>query len=271
MTGKIVLDEKKEIRRIIIFPLTFLDTRRRDPRRRPQSRRHSTFRSFVRTTSPPPGASHTVCKRYRDQNDLKSWSHVIIVAKRRQRYHDTQAPTVFFSANEFFPSSQCDGLRPICRACRIKNIPCSYNAEPDATPIIHLKRQYERLQEESLPTQQFLEALKSSSWTDAVQLLQSLRSKRDVAAALEDYRGPIDSLDLSLDQDDFGEGPSSAAIDDSALNETGSTPSRSDNPTESIELGHRLQLPRRVFDPTTYSVPFGSPLHALSDSESRQQ
>ncbi|GAB7345657.1 hypothetical protein MBLNU457_3946t2 [Dothideomycetes sp. NU457] len=144
---------------------------------------------------------------------------------------------------------QCDGLRPSCRTCRVKNIPCSYNAEPDATPIVHLKRQFEKLQKESLPTRRFLEALKTSPWPDAVQLLQRLRTTRDVTAALEDFRLPPDLLRLTLENDDFGEGPSSqSALDDTAWNEGETSPLRNDNESETADFGVGTHLPGHVFD-----------------------
>lgn len=163
---------------------------------------------------------------------------------------------------------QCDGLRPSCRTCRVKNIPCSYNAEPDATPIVHLKRQYERLQGESLPTRRFLEALKSSPWPDAVQLLQRLRTTRDVSAALADYRLPPDLLSLSLETDDFGEGPSQAALDDTVWNEGDTSPR--DNESETAEFGVGTHLPGHVFDDRSQRSSESPHGPSVAGSESRQ-
>lgn len=135
---------------------------------------------------------------------------------------------------------------------------------------MHLKRQFERLQGESLPSRRFLEALKSSPWPDAVQLLQRLRTTRDVTAALEDYRLPPDLLNLSLENDDFGEGPSQLALDDTAWNE-GDSPPHNDNESETADFGVGTHLPGRVFDDRSQSASSESP-HGPSGSgsESRQ-
>lgn len=136
---------------------------------------------------------------------------------------------------------------------------------------MHLKRQFERLQGESLPTRRFLEALKTSTWPDAVQLLQRLRATRDVTAALEDYRLPPDLLRLTLENDDLGEGPSNQpALDDTAWNEGSDTSPRNDNESETADFGVGTHLPGHVFDVRS-SRSSESP-HAASGtgSESRQ-
>ncbi|KEQ68153.1 hypothetical protein M436DRAFT_10840, partial [Aureobasidium namibiae CBS 147.97] len=70
---------------------------------------------------------------------------------------------------------KCDGLRPACSSCMMRRQSCVYTAEPDAPPIVSLKRKFEALQKRHDEVSRLLDRLKSGSPADAHELLESLR------------------------------------------------------------------------------------------------
>jgi hypothetical protein len=91
---------------------------------------------------------------------------------RRYVWHETQ-------------TIQCDGNRPICTRCADRGFTCVFNAEPDAPPIVALKRKYEALQVENDGVNQLLSQLKSVSHSDALRILEKIRGGQDVASTVE--------------------------------------------------------------------------------------
>lgn len=80
--------------------------------------------------------------------------------------------------------SKCDGVRPVCQPCHLAHKSCSYDADPDASPIIHIKRKYQSLQHQSADEHELLELLQSLSETCALRVLHQLRSKHGPIPAL---------------------------------------------------------------------------------------
>lgn len=80
---------------------------------------------------------------------------------------------------------QCDGQRPTCVKCADRGLECVYTAEPDAPPIIALKRKHDALQRENIQVNQLLSHLKSVAQPDAIKILDFLRDGQDVASTIE--------------------------------------------------------------------------------------
>ena len=80
--------------------------------------------------------------------------------------------------------TQCDGVRPSCQTCRGRETSCTYDADPDATPIIALKRKYEQLQQQSYGNDQLVDALRTRSEAEATSILKRLRRGEDIANTL---------------------------------------------------------------------------------------
>ena len=78
---------------------------------------------------------------------------------------------------------QCDGLRPSCSQCDARDLTCFYEADPDATPIVALKRKYDQLQRHSQESEEILEMLRTRPDVEAMAILQRIRTS-DVASAL---------------------------------------------------------------------------------------
>ncbi|KAG9700424.1 hypothetical protein KCU95_g920, partial [Aureobasidium melanogenum] len=57
--------------------------------------------------------------------------------------------------------ASCDGQRPTCSRCIIRQQLCVYTAEPDASPIVSLKRKLDALQKQREEVSQLLDRLKS--------------------------------------------------------------------------------------------------------------
>ncbi|KAG9696081.1 hypothetical protein KCU76_g3988, partial [Aureobasidium melanogenum] len=80
---------------------------------------------------------------------------------------------------------KCDGQRPTCAKCADRGIECVYAAEPDAPPIIALKRKHDALQRENTQVNQLLSHLKSVTHTDALKILDFFRDGQDVSSTIE--------------------------------------------------------------------------------------
>lgn len=81
--------------------------------------------------------------------------------------------------------SQCDGQRPTCAKCADRGLECVYAAEPDAPPIIALKRKHDALQRENDEVNQLLSHLKSVAQPDALKILDFFRDGQDVHSTIE--------------------------------------------------------------------------------------
>ncbi|KAL1297735.1 hypothetical protein AAFC00_006274 [Neodothiora populina] len=82
---------------------------------------------------------------------------------------------------------KCDGLRPSCTPCHSRNLVCFYEADPDATPIVALKRKYDQLHQQLQDSEEVLDMLRSRPEHEAAAILQRIRS-RDLASALATIR-----------------------------------------------------------------------------------
>lgn len=80
---------------------------------------------------------------------------------------------------------QCDGQRPTCAKCADRGLECVYAAEPDAPPIIALKRKHDALQRENTEVNLLLSHLKSVAQSDALKILDFLREGQDVSSTIE--------------------------------------------------------------------------------------
>lgn len=83
---------------------------------------------------------------------------------------------------------QCDGRRPTCNACDHKHTECTWTADPDAPPIVALKRKYEALKEQSQDLCNLVELLTGQSEDVAHDTLRWLRTNSDVSSALRHLR-----------------------------------------------------------------------------------
>jgi len=103
----------------------------------------------------------------------------IKVCRRRRRSHIiTSSLTVLIC--HFV---QCDGARPTCRGCTSKQSHCVYEADPDATPIIALRRKYDQLKLETDGKNQLLNDLRNKPEPESFQLLRRIRSDADLHVA----------------------------------------------------------------------------------------
>ncbi|CAD0099854.1 unnamed protein product [Aureobasidium mustum] len=80
---------------------------------------------------------------------------------------------------------KCDGRRPTCAKCADRDLDCVYSAEPDAPPMIALKRKHEALQRENDEVNQLLSHLKSVTQPDALRILDFFRGGQDVSSTIE--------------------------------------------------------------------------------------
>lgn len=79
---------------------------------------------------------------------------------------------------------KCDGTRPRCKPCAGRGSYCNYDADPDATPIIALKRKYEQLQQANNENEQLLHMLKTRPEEEAQAIFRHLRSNSDFSSTL---------------------------------------------------------------------------------------
>lgn len=114
-----------------------------------------------------------------------------------------QSPYLFLSSNN--PDSpQCDGQRPTCNACVHKNTVCAWTADPDAPPIVALKRKYDALKKDSQDMRNVLNLLRTQPEKEARENLSLIRASNDLDSALSSIsqgcttptlpRGPIEVL-----------------------------------------------------------------------------
>ncbi|KAH0286335.1 hypothetical protein KCU62_g6887, partial [Aureobasidium sp. EXF-3399] len=97
--------------------------------------------------------------------------------------------------------TKCDGTRPTCQPCSIRDVVCVYAAEPDAPPIIALKRKYEALKRQSSREHELLSRLRSASSHDVQRLLNSLRTAEEIDTVSQSAlvsNGPDDDTPRAL-------------------------------------------------------------------------
>ncbi|KEQ68686.1 hypothetical protein M436DRAFT_14634, partial [Aureobasidium namibiae CBS 147.97] len=85
--------------------------------------------------------------------------------------------------------TKCNGSRPSCQQCCTRGLACIYAAEPDAPPIVALKRKHEALKRQSLGEHEVISRLKSVSDRDAQRMLGLLRAGEDIDAVLQLAQG----------------------------------------------------------------------------------
>lgn len=111
--------------------------------------------------------------------------HQVVVACERCR--QAKAKVRYVSAigrhvvNEI---DQCDARRPECTRCTARSLSCAYNAEPDAPPIIALKRKHNALTQQTAEVNELLSQIKSVSQPDAYRIIDFLRNGKDVISTL---------------------------------------------------------------------------------------
>lgn len=84
---------------------------------------------------------------------------------------------------------KCDGLRPSCQTCKRRDSQCAYDADPDATPIMALKRKHEQLQQQAYDNDELIEMLMSKPESEATAILRRMRQYgRDSSAGASSSR-----------------------------------------------------------------------------------
>jgi hypothetical protein len=79
---------------------------------------------------------------------------------------------------------QCDGHRPVCTVCSSKNSECSWSADPDATPMVAIKRKYQNLEVESRGFHDLVQMLMDRPRQEAIFILDHMRRTRDASSTL---------------------------------------------------------------------------------------
>lgn len=103
--------------------------------------------------------------------------------------------------------TQCNGERPVCKACREQDRTCEFACEPGVTPVAALKRKYKALQAESADEHDLLGFLRIGSDADALKVLEHLRSSDNVRATLHRARNRQDEPDIPALLDNPPVGP----------------------------------------------------------------
>ncbi|KAI5210044.1 hypothetical protein E4T39_00608 [Aureobasidium subglaciale] len=80
--------------------------------------------------------------------------------------------------------TKCDGHRPVCSVCVTKNSECTWSADPDATPMIAIKRKYQNLETEARDLQDLVQMLMDRPRQEAIFILDHMRRSRDAASTL---------------------------------------------------------------------------------------
>lgn len=79
---------------------------------------------------------------------------------------------------------QCDGQRPVCTVCVSKNSECTWSADPDATPMVAIKRKYQNLELESRDSHDLIGMLMDRPRQEAISILDHMRRTRDSSSTL---------------------------------------------------------------------------------------
>ncbi|KAI4848828.1 hypothetical protein E4T44_03709 [Aureobasidium sp. EXF-8845] len=80
--------------------------------------------------------------------------------------------------------TKCDGHRPVCTVCTSKNSECSWSADPDATPMVAIKRKYQNLEVESRGFHDLVQMLMDRPRQEAIFILDHMRRTRDASSTL---------------------------------------------------------------------------------------
>ncbi|KAI4765191.1 hypothetical protein E4T52_02554 [Aureobasidium sp. EXF-3400] len=80
--------------------------------------------------------------------------------------------------------TKCDGHRPVCTVCVSKNSECTWSADPDATPMVAIKRKYQNLELESRDFHDLIGMLMDRPRQEAISILDHMRRTRDASSTL---------------------------------------------------------------------------------------
>ncbi|THX02886.1 hypothetical protein D6D13_08032 [Aureobasidium pullulans] len=80
--------------------------------------------------------------------------------------------------------TKCNGNRPVCSVCVVKNSECTWSADPDATPMIAIKRKYQNLKTESRDLHDLAQMLMDRPRQEAIFILDHMRRTRDPSSTL---------------------------------------------------------------------------------------
>ncbi|CAD0095130.1 unnamed protein product [Aureobasidium mustum] len=80
--------------------------------------------------------------------------------------------------------TKCDGHRPVCSVCVTKNSECTWSADPDATPMVAIKRKFQNLEAESRDLQDLVQMLTDRPRQEAIFILDHMRRTRDASSTL---------------------------------------------------------------------------------------
>lgn len=136
------------------------------------------------TSGDPSASSSSTSQRSNDQRKRRQ----VTVAcnecrKRKVKVSMNRLTCEAAKPRKILMCMQCDGLRPSCSPCDSRDLPCHYEADPDATPIIALKRKFDQLQKHSQDSVDVLDMLRSRPEQEALAILQRIRNS-DLASAL---------------------------------------------------------------------------------------
>ncbi|KAI4749933.1 hypothetical protein E4T51_16684, partial [Aureobasidium sp. EXF-12344] len=101
----------------------------------------------------------------------------IAVACNACRQRKTKSPQTDLAA-------QCDGHRPVCTVCVSKKSECTWSADPDATPMVAIKRKYKNLELESRCFHDLVQMLMDRPRQEAIFILDHMRRTRDASSTL---------------------------------------------------------------------------------------
>ncbi|THX88824.1 hypothetical protein D6D08_03934 [Aureobasidium pullulans] len=79
---------------------------------------------------------------------------------------------------------KCNGDRPVCSVCVLKNSACTWSADPDATPMIAIKRKYQNLESEFRDLHDLAQTLMDRPRQEAIFILDRMRTTRDLSSTL---------------------------------------------------------------------------------------
>ncbi|KAG8626617.1 hypothetical protein KVT40_005562 [Elsinoe batatas] len=89
---------------------------------------------------------------------------------------------------------KCRGERPVCAACQDRGRECVYEADPDSTRAVTLKRTHAVLEQETQSLRQLVELLRTRPRTNIEAIIRQLREGDDVQSAISNADAAVERL-----------------------------------------------------------------------------
>ncbi|KAF2220842.1 hypothetical protein BDZ85DRAFT_283765 [Elsinoe ampelina] len=89
---------------------------------------------------------------------------------------------------------KCSGERPVCAACQDRGRECVYEADPDSTRAVTLKRTHAVLEQETQNLRQLVELLRTRPRTNIEAIIRQLREGDDVQTAIGNADAAVERL-----------------------------------------------------------------------------